>query len=148
MKKLSPEEILEDFFHRHTALAGEREKADVLFRFVQYVERQIVLFDALEDAAFRHVNDMGGVGTLKHLMSEVIQGNKEEELTEKLKDYYLYHAVLGDFEGRLEHNETAASHFRRALELAESKSERVFLEGKLMQVSLLGPRIPFSTKKV
>jgi phosphoenolpyruvate carboxylase len=46
-----------------------------------------VLFDALEDAAFRHVNDMGGAGTLKHLMSEVIQGNKEEELTEKLKDY-------------------------------------------------------------
>ena len=87
MKKQSPEDILEDFFHRHTALAGEREKADVLFRFVQYVERQIVLFDALEDAAFRHVNDMGGAGTLKHLLSEVIQGNKEEELTEKLKDY-------------------------------------------------------------
>ena len=87
MKKQSPEDILEDFFRRHTSLVGEREKADILFRFVQYVERQIVLFDALEDAAFRHVNDMGGAGTLKHLMSEVIQGNKEEELTEKLRDY-------------------------------------------------------------
>ena len=62
-------------------------RADILFRFVQYVERQIVLFDALEDAAFRDVNDMGGAGTLKHLASEVIQTNKEEELTEKLKDY-------------------------------------------------------------
>src|SRR6201996_2036797 len=87
MKKLSPEEILESFFQKHTALSGERERVDILFRFVQYVERQIVLFDALEDAAFRHVNAMGGAGTLKHLMSEVIQGNKEEELTEKLKDY-------------------------------------------------------------
>src|SRR6201994_4169131 len=86
-KKQSPEQILEEFFRKHTALAGEREKADVLFRFVQYVERQIVLFDALEDAAFRHVNDMSGAGTLKHLISEVIQTNKEEELTKKLKDY-------------------------------------------------------------
>ncbi len=87
LKKHSPEEILEEFFQKQTALAGEREKADMLFRFVQYVERQIVLFDALEDAAFRHVNDMSGAGTLKHLLSEVIQNNKEEELTEKLKDY-------------------------------------------------------------
>jgi len=86
-KRQSPEQILEEFFQKHTALVGEREKADVLFRFVQYVERQIVLFDALEDAAFRHVNDMSGAGTLKHLMSEVIQTNKEEELTAKLKDY-------------------------------------------------------------
>jgi len=87
LRKQSPEEILEEFFRKQTALAGERERADILFRFVQYVERQIVLFDALEDAAFRYVNDMGGQGTLKHLLSEVIQTNKEEELREKLKDY-------------------------------------------------------------
>jgi len=86
-KKQSPEEIMEEFFRKHTALSGDREKADILFRFVQYVERQIVLFDALEDAAFRHVNDMGGAGTLKHLISEVLQTGKEEELADKLKDY-------------------------------------------------------------
>ncbi len=86
-KKQSPEQILEEFFAKHTASATEREKADLLFRFVQYVERQIVLFDALEDASFKHVNDMGGVGTLKHLISEVLQTDKEEELTKKLKDY-------------------------------------------------------------
>ncbi len=86
-KKQSPEQILEEFFRKQTAVANEREKADVLFRFVQYVERQIVLFDALEDAAFKYVNDMSGAGTLKHLISEVIQTNKEEELTAKLKDY-------------------------------------------------------------
>ena len=49
----------------------------------------------------------------------------------KLKDYYLYYAVLGEFESRLEHHEAAAGHFRKALELAELKSERAFLEGKL-----------------
>jgi phosphoenolpyruvate carboxylase len=89
-KKQSPEQILEEFFRKHTTLSGEREKADILFRFVQYVERQIVLFDALEDAAFRHVNDMSGAGTLKHLLSEVLQTGKEEQLTEKLKDYSVW----------------------------------------------------------
>src|SRR5450755_2012489 len=86
-KKQSPVQIIEEFFAKHYPDGTDREKADILFRFVQYVERQIVLFDALEDAAFRHVNDMGGAGTVKHLISEVLQSNKEEELTEKLKDY-------------------------------------------------------------
>jgi phosphoenolpyruvate carboxylase len=86
-KKQSPEQILDEFFQKHTMLTSEREKADIMFRFVQYVERQIVLFDALEDAAFRYVNDMGGTGTMKHLISEILQTNKEDELAEKLKDY-------------------------------------------------------------
>lgn len=47
----------------------------------------MVLFDALEDAAFKNVHDLNGVGTLKHLESEVLQGNKEDELAEKLKDF-------------------------------------------------------------
>src|SRR5882724_3021901 len=86
-KKQSPEQIIEDFFQKHTTYNSERERADILFRFVQYVERQVVLFDSLEDAAFKEVNDTGGVGTLKHLSSEVVQYNKEDELKTKLKDY-------------------------------------------------------------
>ena len=86
-KKQSPEEIIDDFFEKHSTFSNERERADILFRFVQYVERQIVLFDALEDAAFKDVNDMGGAGTLKHLFSEIIQYGNEKELSEKLKDY-------------------------------------------------------------
>ncbi len=86
-RKESPEHIIEEFFNKYTENTNERERADILFRFVQYVERQIVLFDALEDAAFKDVNDMGGTGTLKHLASEVIQTNKEKVLAEKLEDY-------------------------------------------------------------
>src|SRR6188508_576357 len=84
-KKLSPVQIIEDFFNRHTSYTSDNDRNDLLFRFVQYVERQVVLFDALEDAAFRHVNDINGVGTLKHLESEVLQGNLENLLAEKLK---------------------------------------------------------------
>ncbi len=86
-KKQSPVQIIEEFFNKHFPDGTDREKSDILFRFVQYVERQVVLFDALEDAAFTSVNDMGGPGTLKHLSSEIIQYNKEKELREKLTDY-------------------------------------------------------------
>ena len=86
-RKLSPVEIIEDFFNKHTTYTKENERNDLLFRFVQYIERQVVLFDALEDASFRNVHDLNGAGTLKHLESEVLQGNKEEQLAEKLKDF-------------------------------------------------------------
>ena len=83
----SPEQILEEFFQRFTTLNTDREKIDLLFRFIQYVERQVVLFDALEDAAFGEVVDLNGVGTLKHLESEVLQSGKFQELDRKLKKF-------------------------------------------------------------
>ena len=86
-KKQSPVEIIEEFLQKHTQYISENDKLDLLFRFVQYAERQVVLFDALEDAAFREINDMNGPGTLKHLESEIIQLSKEDELTAKLRDF-------------------------------------------------------------
>ena len=86
-KKQSPEEIIQEFFKKHTSYLNEEDRLDLLFRFIQYVERQVVLFDALEDASFREVNDFNGVGTLKHLESEVVQNGNEDELMEKLKDF-------------------------------------------------------------
>lgn len=86
-KKLSPRQIIEDFFKRYTSFHNEREQVDLLFRFVQYVERQVVLFDALEDAAFREVHDVNGAGSLKHLESEVLQSGSEAALAGKLKDF-------------------------------------------------------------
>lgn len=86
-KKQSPTEIIEDFFSKHTTYKLPQERLDLLFRFIQYIERQVVLFDALEDAGFKEVHDTGGVGTLKHLESEVIEQKKQQELKEKLKTF-------------------------------------------------------------
>src|SRR6188768_1077366 len=77
-KKLSPEEIVDEFFAKHTTHTNQSEKLDILFRFIQFVERQVVLFDALEDAAFTQVHDTNGAGTLKQLELEVLQDNKEQ----------------------------------------------------------------------
>ena len=86
-KKQSPVEIIEDFLKKQTTVSSEQEKLDILFRFVQYIERQVVLFDALEDAAFKEIHDMSGKGTLKNLAVAVEQQHKEESLKEKLKDF-------------------------------------------------------------
>ena len=86
-KKLSPSQIIDEFFQKHTSFTSESDKLDLLFRFTQFVERQVVLFDALEDAAFLHIHDTSGAGTLKQLELEVIQKNKQQELAKKLKDF-------------------------------------------------------------
>jgi phosphoenolpyruvate carboxylase len=83
----SPLEIINDFFSRHTSINTEAEKAGLLFRFVQYTERQVVLFDALEDAAFAEINDLQGTGTIKQLESAVLQRGKEADLLKKLNDF-------------------------------------------------------------
>ncbi|MBV7533844.1 phosphoenolpyruvate carboxylase [Chitinophaga sp. sic0106] len=86
-KGMSPQEIMDSFFDQYTTYTEDQKKVDLLFRFVQYAERQVVLFDALEDAAFRHIRDMQGTGTLRHLQSEVVQEQAQDRLREKLKDF-------------------------------------------------------------
>jgi len=86
-KKMNPTDIIDEFFEKHTTLKNEKEKLDMLFRIIQFVERQVVLFDALEDAAFTAVKDMAGAGTLKQLELEVIKNNKEKALEKKLKEF-------------------------------------------------------------
>ncbi len=50
---------------------------------------------------------------------------------QSLESYYLLHAVLGEFEIRLNHPRAAAGHFRKAMQLAEIKSEQSFLAKRL-----------------
>jgi predicted RNA polymerase sigma factor len=50
---------------------------------------------------------------------------------DKLESYYLLYAALGEFEERLNHLSAAAGHFRKAMELAELKSEKAFLAKRL-----------------
>lgn len=83
----SPVEIISSFLEQYTAYTKEEKKLDLLFRFVQYSERQVVLFDALEDAAFAKVNDLGGSGTLNHLHSEIVQQQMQEAVRKKLRDF-------------------------------------------------------------
>jgi phosphoenolpyruvate carboxylase len=48
-KQQTPKEIV-DYFMKYSHSTDEADKIDIMFRFIQYIERQIVLFDAVEDA--------------------------------------------------------------------------------------------------
>ncbi len=55
----SPEAVVNDFFKLHTAIRTKEDEFDFLFRMVQYIERQVVLFDSVEDASFEQFNRAG-----------------------------------------------------------------------------------------
>ena len=85
--KKNPKEIIDKFFKNHTAATTEEDKIKLLFKFIQYIERQVVLFDAIEDAAFEEINDLNGSGTVKFVFDRSISQNKTEKLLKKIEDF-------------------------------------------------------------
>lgn len=83
---LSPNEIVDNFFSQQQ-ISQEEEQIALLFHFIQFTERQVVLFDALEDAAFTKINDINGKGSLKHLTMLREEDSKKAMLQEKLNDF-------------------------------------------------------------
>lgn len=86
-KNKSPKEIIQQFFEELMADKPEADRHDLLFKMVQYIERQVVLFDSIEDAAYEKFNDIRGKGTMTALISRVENDHKREELIEKLKNF-------------------------------------------------------------
>ena len=86
-KGKNPTEIVDSFFEKHHENSSEKVKIDQLFRFIQYIERQVVLFDAIEDASFPIVNNMEGLGTLRNSKEIAYSKDKKEELKKHLTDF-------------------------------------------------------------
>jgi phosphoenolpyruvate carboxylase len=86
-KDKSPIEIVDYFFKQHTYVESEQEKLDHLFKYVQYMERQVVLFDAIEDAAFTSVNEVDGIGSLKALIRDAEFLDNTDALRKKLEKF-------------------------------------------------------------
>ncbi|OXA90950.1 phosphoenolpyruvate carboxylase [Flavobacterium hercynium] len=86
-KQETPKEIFDFFSNKFLTNATESEKLDLMFRFIQYIERQIVLFDAIEDAAFPEVNNMEGHGSLRDIKEKIDAEEKDDELIEFLESF-------------------------------------------------------------
>ena len=74
----NPTAIVHTFFEKYQARRSPESQINLLFRFIQYIERQVVLFDAIEDAAFPTVHNMDGIGTLRSLKEKTTAENKLE----------------------------------------------------------------------
>ena len=82
-----PTTIVDTFFKKYQARRNKESQINLLFRFIQYIERQVVLFDAIEDAAFPVVNNMEGIGTLRNLKEAAVSENRLEELKNYLDEF-------------------------------------------------------------
>ncbi|WP_104380820.1 phosphoenolpyruvate carboxylase [Sphingobacterium sp. HMA12] len=85
---LTPDEIIKSFFDQHEEFSSEEQRIDLLFRFVQYIERQVVLFDAIEDSSFQVV----GRGDDENVLGALIKnaegnGDMRRKIVSKLKDF-------------------------------------------------------------
>ncbi|MDQ1162643.1 phosphoenolpyruvate carboxylase [Chryseobacterium sp. SORGH_AS 447] len=83
----TPEEIVEEFFKNHTDLQTEEQKLELLFKIIQYIERQVVLFDSIEDAAFPSLHSESDNGTVTNMYERSYQDHKLEQIREKLRDF-------------------------------------------------------------
>ncbi len=86
-KNENPTVIVDTFFKKYQARRSPQSQINLLFRFIQYIERQVVLFDAIEDAAFPVINNMDGIGTLRSLKESVTAENKLETLQKYLEEF-------------------------------------------------------------
>ncbi len=86
-KGKDPKSIIKKFFSDYTPQATAEEQFNLLFGFIQYAERQVVLFDSIEDAAFDQINDLTGPGTLSALVLRAKAEGAVEELKKKLEDF-------------------------------------------------------------
>ena len=85
----SPKEIIESFFKKYVPDIEHREQLNRLFRFIQYIERQVVLFDAIEDSSFNKIARPDDSGSLQSLLQQSVTDESRQNISDKLKDFSL-----------------------------------------------------------
>jgi len=83
----NPKEILENFFTNFADLYDERERIDFMFKTIQYVERQVVLYDSIEDAAFPKLQEFSDSFSIKDYFKLVEENEDRDVMAEKLATF-------------------------------------------------------------
>ncbi|WP_421803376.1 phosphoenolpyruvate carboxylase [Flagellimonas sp.] len=82
-----PQEILEVFFSNFVDIQDERERLDFMFRIVQYVERQVVLYDSVEDSAFPKLQEYSSSLSIKDYFELVNRTKNWDKVSKKLSTF-------------------------------------------------------------
>ncbi len=83
----SPTAIINNFFKEHKPELSERERISFLFKIIQYVERQIVLIDALEEAAYTKIHRMNDSDSWGRIKQKVESRGLDEQMDELLDSF-------------------------------------------------------------
>ncbi len=84
---LNPAEIIDQFFDTHRPHISEEDRLNLLFKIIQYVERQIVLVDALEDAAFSEIHQTETSNVLRKLTERVVADRLQAQFEKLLTEF-------------------------------------------------------------
>jgi phosphoenolpyruvate carboxylase len=90
----TPADIINVFFKKYTQNHSNKDIIDLLFRFIQYIERQVVLFDAVEDASFNKLNAADEHNALLSYLKKGIDNKVLNDKIEKLIDEFSLRLVL------------------------------------------------------
>lgn len=83
----APLEILDSFFHGYANIFSEKDKIDFMFKVIQYVERQIVLYDSVEDAAFAKIQELEHDLSFKDYFQLIDNAASAKKLSERLSTF-------------------------------------------------------------
>lgn len=83
----NPQQILDHFFKNYAEIDSEQDKMDFMFRIIQYVERQVVLYDSVEDAAFPKLHELSTSRTIKDYFQLVNKKNKWNAISKQLETF-------------------------------------------------------------
>lgn len=86
-EKLSPDEIIDSFLDKYRPNYSEKEKIAFLYNAIQYVERQVVLLDALEEVAFDKIYDTNGPNSWNMISKKAKREHKVNELSDLLSTF-------------------------------------------------------------
>ena len=73
----NPEEIISSFF---PGVTDDQKIIDGLFQIIKYTEREVVLFDAVEDASFEKINNISGSNSLSNVIGNAVEEGKSNEI--------------------------------------------------------------------
>ncbi|MGB5460475.1 MAG: phosphoenolpyruvate carboxylase [Eudoraea sp.] len=83
----NPQQILDLFFQNYANIDTEQERIDFMFSVIQYVERQVVLYDSVEDAAFPKLHEHSSSLSIKDYFQLVDKNKSWEKIAKKLSTF-------------------------------------------------------------
>lgn len=83
----APSEIIDNFFIEHKADFKEKEKINFLFKSIQYIERQIVLIDALEEAAYSKIHRVEDSESWRRMQDKISRLELDDKMKSLLENF-------------------------------------------------------------
>ena len=84
---MDPKEIMDSFFDNYANISSDADRIDFMFNVVRFVERQVVLFDSVEDAAFPKVEKQNTSINIRDFFDLSESNKKWHKVGDKLSNF-------------------------------------------------------------